>query len=120
MSVNKDISRLISKVSTPGAFLGKGGGYCPCVADNHTHNNTYFFLHKGRAFDLDNAILLETSSSMTEKLIDKDKEFEAKVTYLLHTQLSRCKDSPALYNCFSANDNDEGGTVTIHTKCDVS
>ena len=58
---------------------------------------------------------------MTEKLIDKDtykdKEFEAKVTYLLHT---RCKDSPALYNCFSANDNDEGGTVTIHTKCDVS
>ena len=56
---------------------------------------------------------------MTEKLIDKDKEFEAKVTYLLHT---RRKDSPALYNCFSAsaNDNDEGGTVTIHTKCDVS
>ena len=120
MSVNKDISRLISKVSTPGAFLGERGGLLSVCSRQSYAQQHILFLHKGRAFDLDNSILLETSSSMTEKLIDKDKEFEAKVTYLLHTQLSRCKDSAALYNCFSANDNDEGGTVTIHTKCDVS
>ena len=61
---------------------------------------------------------------MADIQIDKDKEFEAKVTHLLHAHLYRCIDPPVLYDCLVAMTMTRvglAGAVThMYTKCDVS